>query len=630
MAGLVGSLTPTFLASLRAVGTAATMAFAGFYLHRRSFVTPSGKKMMALLSQQVTIPAFLFAKIIYCPNRDTEAVQPIDNDDGVICPTVASRISDLWMLVIWPFYVVSAGLLVGYFAAKVSGCPARQVNSCLAACAFGNSTGLPITLLSVIHKQFRSSTELGRIDPTAFLSVYLLLYPVLQWGAGGYILAPDERVEGKVETKAQPGDDRGMTEPPNPTDDLGKTVQAGNSQNSLYHKRSKTLDHVHISHLLNRMPMNHYSAAVASGDEEFGGMSRNNSFLYRPRNERVSKEELNLRQSRNSLTNLVSELSFLSLTKSSSFAVSPAPKRNVRRNGGNGANGEHVGLLENGSHESYNQLVSIDAVEENNQPVTIDAVEENAATAAANMLAASLDPLVTYGASPDGFSMCSGQDADLPQIADKDLNDIQEVDLLPLTETLVRVALKVFQPPVIGALAGLIIASFPRLRGVLENIYGDDVKTAPLKWLFDGIYSVGQAAVPINMTILGINLSSTFQKKKSKPDSVILPNSTMASVVVGKMVIMPLIGVFSTWFLQKYYIDIPDEIDSTVFLVMMIVFICPTANNVMVMVELSGSGSKEGMARLIGWQYFVSPVVLSFVLAAVVHIATALDKQNKL
>ena len=39
----LASLTPTFLASLRAVGTAATMAFAGFYLHRRSFVTPSGR-----------------------------------------------------------------------------------------------------------------------------------------------------------------------------------------------------------------------------------------------------------------------------------------------------------------------------------------------------------------------------------------------------------------------------------------------------------------------------------------------------------------------------------------------------------------------------------------------------------
>jgi hypothetical protein len=51
----MGSLGPTFLAALRAVGTAATMASAGFYIHRRNFVTPSGKKMMALLSQQVTV-----------------------------------------------------------------------------------------------------------------------------------------------------------------------------------------------------------------------------------------------------------------------------------------------------------------------------------------------------------------------------------------------------------------------------------------------------------------------------------------------------------------------------------------------------------------------------------------------
>ena len=173
------SLVPTFLASLRAVGTAATMALAGFYLHRRQFVTPSGKKMLALISQQVTIPCFLFAKIIYCPqpNNDEEDI----TDDGIVCPSVANRIGDLWMLLIWPFYVVSCGVLTGYLCAKITNTPQKQVRSCLAACAFGNSTGLVITLLSVIHKQFNNKTELGRIDPTAFLSVYLLLYPVLQW-----------------------------------------------------------------------------------------------------------------------------------------------------------------------------------------------------------------------------------------------------------------------------------------------------------------------------------------------------------------------------------------------------------------------------------------------------------------
>ena len=67
------------------------------------------------------------------------------------------------------------------------------------------------------------------------------------------------------------------------------------------------------------------------------------------------------------------------------------------------------------------------------------------------------------------------------------------------------------------------------------------------------------------------------------------------------------------WFLVNFA-----EIDATCYLVMMIVFITPTANNVMVMVELSGSSSKEGIARLIGWQYAVSPVVLRLVICVVV------------
>lgn len=64
------------------------------------------------------------------------------------------------------------------------------------------------------------------------------------------------------------------------------------------------------------------------------------------------------------------------------------------------------------------------------------------------------------------------------------------------------------------------------------------------------------------MIILGINLSSTFRKKSSKKDSVeknqILPNETMVAVVFGKMIVMPIIGMVSTWFLQKYFIDLPD------------------------------------------------------------------------
>ena len=65
------------------------------------------------------------------------------------------------------------------------------------------------------------------------------------------------------------------------------------------------------------------------------------------------------------------------------------------------------------------------------------------------------------------------------------------MDVLPLTETLLRISRKVFQPPVIGALAGMFVASFPWMRGLMQNIWGDDVGSAPLIWMFDGIHSVG-------------------------------------------------------------------------------------------------------------------------------------------
>lgn len=41
----------------------------------------------------------------------------------------------------------------------------------------------------------------------------------------------------------------------------------------------------------------------------------------------------------------------------------------------------------------------------------------------------------------------------------------------------------------------------------------------------------------------------------------------------------------------------------------------------MVMVELSGSGVKEGMARCIGWQYASAPLILSITVMLVVRVA---------
>lgn len=54
----------------------------------------------------------------------------------------------------------------------------------------------------------------------------------------------------------------------------------------------------------------------------------------------------------------------------------------------------------------------------------------------------------------------------------------------------------------------------------------------------------------------------------------------------------------------------------------MIVTITPTANTVMVMVELSDGEAKEGMARIIGMQYAVAPILLSISVMCVVRVAT--------
>ena len=197
------------------------------------------------------------------------------------------------------------------------------------------------------------------------------------------------------------------------------------------------------------------------------------------------------------------------------------------------------------------------------------------------------------------------------------------------------------QPPVIGALAGMVVAMTPGLRGLWVDLVDRD-GDAPLQWLFDGLYAVGLTAVPINMLILGCNLSASLQqtnfswswkKKKNDYDAAVqdvesgnrtdlMSTSTMVGIVIGKMVVLPFVGIFTAWILRKYVWDIPSDIAGSFYLVLMIVFLCPTANNVMVMVELSGSGVKEGIAQVIALQYAVAPLVLSITMTVAIGVAS--------
>lgn len=129
------------------------------------------------------------------------------------------------------------------------------------------------------------------------------------------------------------------------------------------------------------------------------------------------------------------------------------------------------------------------------------------------------------------------------------------------------------------------------------------------------------------MIILGCNLSASTLSKKSGNNDNLLSNQTMAAIVTGKMILMPILGMVSCWVLSLI-LPLPGTIDEPFYLVCMIVFITPTANNVMVMVELSGSGTKEGIARVIGWQYAVAPLLLSLSVTATVGMAILLNKDT--
>jgi hypothetical protein len=82
--------------------------------------------------------------------------------------------------------------------------------------------------------------------------------------------------------------------------------------------------------------------------------------------------------------------------------------------------------------------------------------------------------------------------------------------------------------------------------------------------------------------ILGCNLSSSSMSKASANNDNLLSMTSMIGVVVAKMIILPMIGIFTGYVLKNYLWDIPGDIEGSFYLVLMIVFLTPTANNVMV------------------------------------------------
>merc|ERR1712142_1168697 len=108
------------------------------------------------------------------------------------------------------------------------------------------------------------------------------------------------------------------------------------------------------------------------------------------------------------------------------------------------------------------------------------------------------------------------------------------------------------------------------------------------------------------------NISKAGQTKNSGSD--LLSERELWATVIEKMLIMPVIGVVAVIFFTKYVWDVAESVRAPFLLVAMTEFITPTANNVMIMLELSGSKARPGVAKSIGYQYAIAPVILTLTL----------------
>ena len=167
--GLVGSL---FLVALRAVVTIAALAAVGAGLRAQGALSPAVSKFLAYFSMNVAIPALLFTQGATALNR--------------------SLLRFAWPLVLLPAVYVSLGLLLGSCAVRALGPLDEDTRRfVLAACAFGNSTGLPLVLLTLIRDALLQPAVRQQygdaVDPLSYLSLYLLTYPLLQWTVGALL-----------------------------------------------------------------------------------------------------------------------------------------------------------------------------------------------------------------------------------------------------------------------------------------------------------------------------------------------------------------------------------------------------------------------------------------------------------
>jgi predicted permease len=176
------TITPEFvaqstLASAQAIFEGVLLAGAGFYLGRQGIMTKEGARLISTVSMRMAIPCLLFSNVL--PRSDINLVIAV------------------WPMLFMPIIFVGVGALLGWLVALIFKPPASSRRPLIAAVALGNSTGLPIVILSFIEAQLSYLFGPKAVsdpdyphpsDPIVFLGVYLITFPLVQWVMGNWVL----------------------------------------------------------------------------------------------------------------------------------------------------------------------------------------------------------------------------------------------------------------------------------------------------------------------------------------------------------------------------------------------------------------------------------------------------------
>ena len=160
---------------------------------------------------------------------------------------------------------------------------------------------------------------------------------------------------------------------------------------------------------------------------------------------------------------------------------------------------------------------------------------------------------------------------------------------------------RLLTPPVVGVLLGLICGLVPALRSVLIDQDG------ALHFVWRGLSSLGSAAVPVSMVVLGANLAS------GRAAAAALGNRSIAAICVGKLVIMPAL-MFTFLVFATPHIDALRS-RPVLLLVFLLETVTPSANNNVVICTLYGEGAAE-MSALLFYEYVVAIVSITLWVSA--------------